>query len=185
MLVPVQRKELGAAADALRAEHRERELRRTQGLAAERAARAAAEAALAEVAGTRGPAARTRGQPSLVESAAKAQGAAPAAKAIAKRTRKAVAEPQRHDSQPVKWSLKSAKEALALNEGQHSPMLAAGFLMRILNTSDLDVKPLRFDTLPKIEMFAALCSSHTKRLVPMKHGVGNRGAIQDFGFTFL
>ena len=99
-----------AAADTLQAEHQGQELRWTQDLTAERAARAAAEAALAKAAGVRGPAVRTCRLPSAVEPAAKAHDVMPAlaAKAMAKRARK-TAEPQRRELQPVKWWLKSAR----------------------------------------------------------------------------
>ncbi len=100
-----------AAADTLRAEHQERELRWTQDLAAERAARTAAEAALIETASAPGQAARTRRRPlATVEPALKAQGTSPAptAKVAAKRKRKA-AEPQQREPKPVKWWLKSAR----------------------------------------------------------------------------
>lgn len=101
-----------AAVDALRAEHRERELRWTQNLAAERAARTAAEAALIEAASVPRQAARTRRPPSTVEPALTAQGTLPAAaaKVAAKRGRKALTEPRQHEPKPVKWWLKSARK---------------------------------------------------------------------------
>ncbi len=100
-----------AAADAWRAEHQERELRWTQDLAAERAARTAAEAALIEAASARGQTVRTRRPPSTVEPALMAQGTSPAppAKVAVKQKRKAAAEPQQREPEPVKWWLKSAR----------------------------------------------------------------------------
>lgn len=104
-----------AEADAFRAEHEEQELRWTQDLAAERAARAAAEAALAEAASARGPAKRTRPSTSaalplldLQDASLLPEAAAPA-KATAKRERKA-AQPRQRELQPVKWWLKSARK---------------------------------------------------------------------------
>lgn len=99
------------AAGALQAEHQDRELRWTQDLTAERAARAAAEAALAEAAGARGPTVRTRRFPSVVEPAAKVPATvpAPAARVTAKRACKAASEPRQREPQPVKWWLKSAR----------------------------------------------------------------------------
>jgi len=101
-----------AEMDTLRAEHQEQELRWIQDLAAERAARTAAEAALAEAANARGQAARTRRLPSAVEPAVQVQDTAPApaAKAAAKRTRKSAAEPRQRELQPVKWWLKSTRK---------------------------------------------------------------------------
>jgi hypothetical protein len=97
-----------AAADALQAQHQERELRWSQDLAA---ARTAAEAALAEAAGARGQAARTRRPLPAVEPAFKAQDSVPtpAAKAAAKRTCKVAAELRRREPQPVKWWLRLAR----------------------------------------------------------------------------
>lgn len=99
-------------AKALRAEHQEQELRWTQDLAAERAARAAAEAALIEAASAPGHAARTRRPPSTVEPAFQTQDTSPAlvAKVAAKRTRKAATEPRQREPEPVKWWLKSARK---------------------------------------------------------------------------
>jgi hypothetical protein len=104
-----------AEVDTLRAEHGEQALRWREDLAAERAARAAAEAALAEAANARGPAARTRpsasaAQPLLdLPDASPLPEAAPPAKAVAKRARKA-AQPRQREPEPVKWWLQSARK---------------------------------------------------------------------------
>jgi hypothetical protein len=102
------------AADALRAAHQEREARWHEDLAAERAARAVAEAALAEAASAGKPAERTRGTASVGAPVAAAQdAAAEPARAPAKRapkgTRKAASMPRQREPQPVKWWLNSAK----------------------------------------------------------------------------
>ncbi len=92
-----------AAADALRAEHRERELRWHEDLAAERAARLLAEAALAESTRAREPA------PDQQDASPPPVAKAPA-KPAAKRMRKSAAEPRQREPQPVKWWLKSASK---------------------------------------------------------------------------
>ena len=105
------------AANVLRAAHQEREARWTEDLAAERAARAMAEAALAEAASAGTPAERTRRMASVAAPVAAVQDAAakPAkpAERLAKRapkgTRKAASTPRQREPQPVKWWLKSAK----------------------------------------------------------------------------
>lgn len=101
-----------AEVDTLRAEYRERELCWTQDLAAERAARTTAEAALVEMANARGQGAQTQRPALAVEPAAKTPNTSPmpAARAAAKRMRKAVTEPGRREPQPVKWWLKSARK---------------------------------------------------------------------------
>jgi len=84
-----------AAADALRAEHQERELRWHEDLGAERAARLAVEAALTEATRARDPGKRTRVSAPAVQPVLDLQGASPApvakapAKAAAKRMGKA------------------------------------------------------------------------------------------------
>jgi len=104
-----------AEADALRAEHQEQALRWTEDLAAERAARLAAEASLAEATRAREPAKRTRVSAPAAQPALDLQDASPApmarapAKAAVKRTRKAAAEPGRHEPEPVKWWLRSVR----------------------------------------------------------------------------
>ena len=104
-----------AAADALRVEHQERELRWHEDLAAERAARFAAEAALAEATRAREPAKRPRASALAAQPALDLQDASPApvakvpAKAAAKRTRKAASEPEQHEPEPVKWWLRSVR----------------------------------------------------------------------------
>ncbi len=80
------------AADALRAAHQEQEARWHEDLAAERAARAMAEAALAEV----------------VQDAAVEPARVPA-KRVPKETRKAASTPRQREPRPVKWWLKSAR----------------------------------------------------------------------------
>jgi len=105
-----------AAADVLRAEHQARELRWHEDLGAERAARLAAEAALAEATRTHGPAKRTRvsapaAQPALdLQDASLPPMANALAKPVAKRTRKSAVEPQQREPQPVKWWLRSARK---------------------------------------------------------------------------
>ena len=99
------------AADALRAAHQEHEAHWREDLAAERAARAVAEAALAEAAGARKPAELSR--QSVVAAVAAMQDAAagPAkapAKSAPKGTRKPTSTPQPREPQPVKWWLASA-----------------------------------------------------------------------------
>ena len=98
------------AADALRAAHQEREARWHEDLAAERAARAVAEAASA---GT--PAEGTRRTASVAAPVATVQDAAPEpartpAKRAPKGTRKAASTPRPREPQPVRWWLKSAKQ---------------------------------------------------------------------------
>lgn len=102
------------AAGALRAAHQEREARWHEDLTAERAVRAAAEAALTETVSARKPAERTRRMVSVAAPAAAEQDTvAEPAKAAAKRapkgTRKAASTPRQREPQPVKWWLKSAK----------------------------------------------------------------------------
>jgi len=102
------------AADALRAAHQEREARWHEDLTAERAARAAAEAALTEAVSARTLAERTRRMASVAAPTAAVQGtAAEPAKAPAKRaskgTRQDASTPRQREPQPVKWWLKSAK----------------------------------------------------------------------------
>jgi len=105
-----------AAADTFRAECQECELRWHEDLGAERAARLLAEAALAEATRAREPAKRTRVSAPAAQPALDLQDASPApvakapAKAAAKRTRKAAAEPRQRELQPVKWWLKSARK---------------------------------------------------------------------------
>ena len=104
-----------AEADALRAEYGEQALRWTEDLAAERAARLAAEAALTGATHAREPAKRTRvlalaAQPALdLEDALRAPKAKAPVKAAVKRTRKAASEPGRHEPEPVKWWLRSVR----------------------------------------------------------------------------
>ena len=104
-----------AEADALRAEHQEQALRWTEDLAAERAARLAAEASLAEATRAREPAKRTRVSAPAAQPALDLQDAWPALmakapdKPAAKRTRKAAAEAPQHESEPVKWWLRSVR----------------------------------------------------------------------------
>ena len=103
-----------AAADALRAEHQEQALRWTEDLAAERAARVAAEAALAEAVVARELARRTRPSASAAQPSLDLQDAPPATgakapRAVAKRVRKA-AQPRQREPQPVKWWLPSARK---------------------------------------------------------------------------
>ena len=104
-----------AELDALRAEHGEQALRWTEDLAAERAARLAAEAALAEATRARELAKRTRISASAAQPALDLQDASPApmakapAKAAVKRTRKAASGPGRHEPEPVKWWLRSVR----------------------------------------------------------------------------
>lgn len=104
-----------ADADALRAEHQEQALRWSQDLTAERAARAAAEAALAEAASAHGPARRTRPSASAAQPLLDLPDVSPSpeptvpAKVVAKRARKA-AQPRQREQQPVKWWLKSARK---------------------------------------------------------------------------
>ncbi len=106
-----------AAADTLRAEHREQEVRWHEDLAAERAVRLAAEAALAEATRAREHAKWTRAPaPPAVQPALDLQDASPApmakapAKAVAKRTRKAASEARPREPRPVKWWLQSARK---------------------------------------------------------------------------
>ncbi len=104
-----------AAADSLRAEHQERELRWHEDLAAERATRLAAEAALAEATRARDPAKRTRASAPAAQPALDLQDASPApmakahAKSAVKRTRKTAPEPGQHEPEPVKWWLTSVR----------------------------------------------------------------------------
>ncbi len=104
-----------AEADALRAERQEQALRWMEDLAAERAARLAAEASLAEATRAREPAKRTRVSAPAAQPALDLQDASPALmakapdKPAAKRTRKAAAEPRRHEQEPVKWWLRSVR----------------------------------------------------------------------------
>ena len=105
-----------AEVDALRAERQERELRWTEDLATERAARLAAEAALTGATRAREPAKRTRVSAPAAQPALDLQDASPApmakasTKVAAKRTRKAASEPRRREPQPVKWWLTSARK---------------------------------------------------------------------------
>ena len=105
-----------AEADALRAERQEQALRGMEDLAAERAARLAAEASLAEATRAREPAKRTQVSAPAAQPALDLQDVSPPprakapAKAAAKRTRKAAAEPRQREPQPVKWWLKSARK---------------------------------------------------------------------------
>ena len=105
-----------AEADGLRAEHQEQALRWTEDLAAERAARLAAEASLAEATRrAREPAKRTRVSAPAAQPALDLQDASPAPmakapdKPVAKRTRKATAEAPQHEPEPVKWWLRSVR----------------------------------------------------------------------------
>ena len=102
------------AADALRTAHQGHEARWREDLAAERAARAVAEAALAEAAGAGKSAERTRHPASVAaQDGAMQDGAAEPARAPAKRapkgTRKAASTPRQREPQPVKWWLNSAR----------------------------------------------------------------------------
>ena len=105
-----------AELDALRAEHGEQALRWTEDLAAERAARLAAEAALAGATHAREAAKRTRVPMPAAQPALDLQDASPApvakapAKPAAKRTRRAVAEPRGREPEPVKWWLRSVRK---------------------------------------------------------------------------
>jgi len=104
-----------AAADSLRTEHQERELRWHEDLAAERAARLLAEAALAEATCAREPAKWTRASAPAAQPALDLQDASPApvakapAKPAAKRTRKVGSEARQREPRPVKWWLNSAR----------------------------------------------------------------------------
>ena len=104
-----------AEADVLRAEHQEQVLRWTEDLAAERAARHAAEAALPGATHVREPVKRTRIAASAAQPALDLQDASPApmarapAKAAVKRTRKAASKLGRHEPEPVKWWLRSVR----------------------------------------------------------------------------
>ncbi len=105
-----------AAENALRAQHRERELGWHEDLGAERAARLLAEAALAEATRAREPAQRTRVSAPAAQPAPDLQDASPAplakapAKRAAVRSRKSAAKPRQREPQPVKWWLKSARK---------------------------------------------------------------------------
>lgn len=105
-----------AEADALRAERQKQALRWMEDLAAERAARLAAEASLAEATRAREHAKRTRVSAPAAQPALDLQDASPAPlakapdKPAAKRTRKAAAEPRRREPPPVKWWLQSARK---------------------------------------------------------------------------
>jgi len=103
------------AAEALQAEHRECEVRWHKDLAAERAARVVAEAALHEAACAGGRADQTPQAASAArpashprEVAAKPTAKAPVKKQVEK-GRKAAAAPRQREPQPVKWWLKTAK----------------------------------------------------------------------------
>jgi len=104
-----------AEVDALRAEHQKRGLRWHEDLGAERAARLAAEAALAEATRAREPAKRSRVSAPAAQPALDLQDVLPVpaakvpAKAAAKRTRRAAPEPGQHEPEPVKWWLKSVR----------------------------------------------------------------------------
>jgi len=103
------------AAEALQAEHREREVRWHEDLAAERAARVVAEAALHEAACARGRADQTLQAASATRPASHPREvlAKPTAKVPMKRhvetARKAAAATRQREPQPVKWWLKTAK----------------------------------------------------------------------------
>jgi len=103
------------AAEALNAEHREREVRWHEDLTAERAARVAAEAALHEAACARGRADQTLQAAPAPKQASPPRDvpAKPMTKASVKRqvetARKAAAAPRQREPQPVKWWLKTAK----------------------------------------------------------------------------
>jgi len=103
------------AADALQAKHQEREAHWHEDLAAERAARVVAEAALHEAACVRNRAEQTLQAASVAEPASHppAVPAKPTAKTSVKRQvetgRKAAAAPRQREPQPVKWWLKTAK----------------------------------------------------------------------------
>jgi len=103
------------AAEALQAEHRKREVRWHEDLAAERAARVMAEAALHEAARARGRADQTLQAASAAKPASHPREvpAKPTAKVSVKRqveqARKAAAAPRQREPQPVKWWLKTAK----------------------------------------------------------------------------
>ena len=105
-----------AEVGALRAGHQERELRWTEDLAADRAARLAAEAALAEATRARVPAERRRTPATAAQPAPDLPGIPPApvarapGKPTAKRTRKLASEPRQHEPEPVKWWLGSARK---------------------------------------------------------------------------
>lgn len=104
-----------AEADALRAEYQEQALRWMEDLAAERATRVAAEAALTGATHAREPAKRTRISASAAQPALGLQDTSPApkakapAKAAVKRTRKGASGPGRHEPEPVKWWLRSVR----------------------------------------------------------------------------
>lgn len=105
-----------AEADMLRAEHQEQALLWTQNLVTERAARAAAEAALTEGASAHRPVRRTQLSASAAppcleqQDALAAPGRKAPAKAVAKRARKGAAPPREREPQPVRWWLKSARK---------------------------------------------------------------------------
>ncbi len=102
-------------ADALRAAHQGREARWREDLTAERAMRAAAEAALAEAAGARKSAKRriermiSATAPAAAEQGAAAEPAKAVAQPAPKGTRKAASASRQREPQPVKWWLNSAK----------------------------------------------------------------------------
>ena len=103
------------AADALRAAHQEREALWHKDLAAKRAVRVAAEAALAEAAGARKPAARkiermvSAAAPAAAEQGVAAESVQAVAKRALKETCKGASTPRQREPQPVKWWLNSAK----------------------------------------------------------------------------
>jgi len=105
-----------AEVGALRAGHQERELRWREDLAAERAARLAAEAALTEATRARVPAERRRTSTTAAQPALDLPAISPApvarapGKPAAKRTRKLAPEPWQREQEPVKWWLKSARK---------------------------------------------------------------------------
>ena len=107
--------EARAEVDALRAEHQEQALRWTEDLAAEHAARLAAETALAEATRAREPVKRLRASAPAAQPVLDLQDASPApsarapAKTAAKRMRGAMSEPGRHEPEPVKWWLRSVR----------------------------------------------------------------------------
>ena len=102
------------AADTLRATHQETEALWQADLAAERAVRAMAEAALAEAVSAGQPTEQTRraaspAAPAAAMQDASAEPAKAAAKRAPKEARKAASKPRQREPQPVKWWLKSAK----------------------------------------------------------------------------
>ena len=105
-----------AAVEALRVAHQERERRWQHALAAERAARAVAEAARMRATSARGHAERTRQAVSTARPAPEepdipaVPAAAVPAKTVMKRAPRVASTPRPREPRPVKWWLKSAEK---------------------------------------------------------------------------